>query len=365
MKPILCLTLFSMSLSAIDRNLYVGTYTRGDSSSKGIYLLKMDTSTGALSAPILAAEAGNPSFLAVHKNGRNLYAVNEGSGGSEVLAFSINSDGTLKLLNKQEAKGNGPCHLNIDKTGKFLAVANYGSGSAATFPIGADGSLGGASAMVQHVGKSVNANRQSGPHAHSVNFSRDNKWLYIADLGLDQVKIYSFNAKTGAIQEKAVLETPKGAGPRHLALSKNGLVYVLNEMASSISVFRYTGQATTQPLSTVSALPAGFQGNTSGAETLLHKSGKLLFSSNRGHDTISIFATDPATGNTTLAGHQSINGKTPRNFVLSPDNKFLLAAGQDSDTIQVFRIAAKDRKLDPVGSPAKVGKPVCLRFAAK
>jgi 6-phosphogluconolactonase len=361
MKSILVLTVLSFQLAAAERALYVGTYTRGDSSSKGIYRLTMDTATGKLSAPTLAAEASNPSFLAVHKNGRFLYAVNEGGTGSEVLAFAINADGSLKLLNKQESKGNGPCHLNIDKTGRFLAVANYGSGSAATFPINPDGTLGNAAAAVQHVGKSVNPSRQSGPHAHSVNFSSDNKWLYIADL----IKIYSFNSKTGAIQEKAILESPKGGGPRHIALGKNGLVYGLNEMLSSVSVYRYSGQPVTQAMSTVSALPADFKGNNSGAETLLHKSGKLLFSSNRGHDSIAIYETDPLTGNTKLLGNQNINGKTPRNFVLSPDQKFLLAAGQDSDTIQVFAIDTKAKKLTAVGEPAKVGKPVCLRFSAK
>ncbi len=353
-------TLMTMSLLAADRTAYIGTYTKPEG-SKGIYMVRLNEATGQLSAPELAAESPNPSFLAISKGGKFLYAANEVNNG-DVSAFAILPDGKLSPLNKVKSKGDAPCHLNIDSTGKWLAVANYSSGTAAVLPIGKDGKLGEAVATVQHKGKSVDPRRQEGPHAHSVNFSADNKFLYVADLGLDQVKIYSFDAKTGAISEKAQLETPKGAGPRHLALGDGGLAYVLNEMASSVSVFRWTGEPKGQILTTVSAIPADYKANTSGAEVVLHPKRTLLFSSNRGHDSISIYRTEPATGETKLLGQQPIGGKVPRGFVLSPDAKYLVAGAQNSDLLVAFKVDLAEGKLIPSGSSVKVGSPVCIRF---
>jgi 6-phosphogluconolactonase len=353
-------TLMTLSLLAADPTAYFGTYTK-PGGSKGIYMARLNQSTGQLSAPELAAESNNPSFLTISKGAKFLYAVNEINDG-DVSAFAIEAGGKLRLLNKVKSKGDSPCHLNLDKTGKWLAVANYSSGTAAILPVSADGKLGEAVATVQHKGKSVDPRRQEGPHAHSVNFSADNKFLYVADLGLDQVKIYSFNAITGAITEKAQLETPKGAGPRHLALGAGGLAYVLNEMGSSVSIFRWTGQPKGQLLDTVSAIPADYKLTTSGAEVVLHPKGTLLFSSNRGHDSISIYRTDRSTGSTQLLGQQPIGGKVPRGFVLSPDASFLIAGAQNSDQVFAFKVDLAEGKLIPSGSPIKVGSPVCVRF---
>lgn len=359
-KTILGIILMTTTMIAAERTAYVGTYTK-PTGSKGIYMLRFDEATGKLSTPELAAETPNPSFLTISGGGKFLYAVNEVNDGT-ISAFAIQPGGKLLALNQVKSKGDAPCHLNIDKTGKWLAVANYSSGSAAVFPLAADGKLGEAIATVQHKGTSVDSRRQQGPHAHSVNFSADNKLLYIADLGLDQVKIYSFNAKTGAITEKAQLDTPKGAGPRHLALGPNGIAYVLNEMASSVSVFRYTGQPKGELLNTTSAIPADFKANTSGAEIVLHPKGTLLFSSNRGHDSISIYRVDPATASIKLLGQQPLGGKVPRGFVLSPDGKFLIAGAQNSDQIFSFRINLEEGKLIPIDPPVSLGSPICIRF---
>lgn len=351
-----CMGILTLNLIAADRLAYIGTYTK-PAGSKGIYMVHVDTVTGKLSNPALAAESENPSFLVLSKNGKFLYAVNEINDG-DVSAFAVEPSGTLRFLNKVKSKGDAPCHLNLDDTGKWLAVANYSSGSAAIFPVAADGKLGEAASTVQHKGKSVNAGRQSSSHAHAAYFSSDNRSLYIADLGLDQVKIYSFDAKSGKIAETSMLETPKGAGPRHLALGQNGLVYVLNEMGSSVSVFQ-NGKLR----NTVSAIPSDYKGNTSGAEIVLHPKGTLLFSSNRGHDSISIFRADPATGDLTLLGQQPLGGKVPRGFTLTPDGKFLIAGAQNSDKVFSFQIDLAAGKLIPVGGSVAVGSPVDVRFA--
>ncbi len=343
------------NLIAAERIAYIGTYTKPQA-SKGIYMVRLDAATGKLSKPELAGESESPSFLAIAKNGKFLYAANEISKG-DVSAFAIEPGGKLRFLNKVKAQGDAPCHINIDATGKWLAVANYSSGTAAVLPIAADGKLGEAAATVQHKGKGTDPARQAGPHAHAAYFSGDNKSLYIADLGLDQVKIYSFDAKTGKIAETGHLDTPKGAGPRHLALGANGLAYVLNEMGSSVSVFQ-NGKL----LNTVSAIPADFKANTSGAEILLHPKGTLVFSSNRGHDSISIFRANPSTGELKLLGQQALGGKTPRGFSLTPDGNFLVAGAQNSDKVFSFKVDVAAGTLTPVGESVAVFSPVDVRF---
>lgn len=357
------LLLASTLMSAKDRWLYVGTYTK-PGGSEGIYKIKVDSETGLLGTPQLAAKSSNPSFLAISANGKFVYAANENADG-DVSAYAVQANGDLKYLNQAKARGGAPCHLNIDKTGRWLALANYANGTATILPIGPDGKLGEASDSVQHTGKSVNPNRQSGPHAHSVNFTADNKHLLIADLGLDQVKVYAFDAKAGKIKEVAALETPKGAGPRHAALAKDGTIYVVNEMGSSVSSFRWKGEAKVAPIETVSALPADFKDTSYGAEVVLHPTGKLLFSSNRGLDSIAIFHVNSADGKLTLKGQAPAGGKYPRGFVLSPDGKFLYAAGQNSNTIQAFRVDLDKETLTPLGAPINAGMPVCLRFLGK
>ncbi len=354
--------------SAIAQNrewmMYIGTYTTHG--SKGIYVSHYDAAGNAMT-PKLAAETSNPSFLAIDANRRYLYAVNENPQGT-VSAFSIDrASGTLKALNSVSSKGSGPCHLTLDHTGKWLFVANYDNGRVAMFPVKGDGSLGEASDTKQHQGSSVNKERQSGPHAHMVALSPDNRFLLVPDLGLDQVVVYRFDAAKGSLapNDPPFIKTAAGFGPRHLAFGKGAhFLYVLGEMAASVAVFRYdAAHGSGEPLQTISMLPADFAGAKSGAEITVDASGKFLYASNRGHDSIAVFRIDAAKGTLTAVDRASIQGKTPRNFAIDPSGAYLLAAGQDSGKITRFHIDPRGGALTPAGDPIEVPSPVCIVFA--
>jgi 6-phosphogluconolactonase len=350
---------------------YLGTYTRG--TSQGIYTgeLKLEgPQAGELSGTKLAATAVNPSFVAVHPNQQFLYAVGEiddaGAGkGGGVTAFAIQPGGTLKQLNQQSSGGAGPCHLVVDATGKNVLVANYGGGSAACLPIRDDGTLGEATSFVQHQGSSVNPQRQEKPHAHSVNLDPANRFAIVADLGLDKLLVYKFDAEKGTLtpNDPPYVELPAGGGPRHFAFHPNGkFAFANNEMASSVTALSYDpARGAFTVLETLSTLPKDFSGNNSTAETRVHPNGKFLYVSNRGHDSIAIFSIDPSTGRLKALGHESTRGKTPRNFNLDPSGNYLLAANQDSDNVVVFRVDPKTGLLT-AGEEIKVGSPCCVRF---
>jgi 6-phosphogluconolactonase len=343
-------------LPAQDRTVYVGTYTRG--ASKGIYTFRFNSSTGKTTGPILAAESSNPAFLAVHPNGRFLYAANENPNGT-VSAFSIDNGGRLTVLNSASSRGAGPCHAAIDRSGKWLFAANYTSGSVAVFPIGSDGKLGEASAVIQHSGSSVDRQRQEGPHAHEVVVSADNRFVLVPDLGADQVVIYRFDA--GKLGTPVFVKAAPGAGPRHLAFRPDGrFVYVLNELAASITVLNQDFAAQ----QTISTLPAEFTGSRSGAEIEVHPKGKFLYASNRGHDSIAMFRIDSNKGTLTPAGHVPTQGKTPRNFAIDPTGAYLLAGNQDSGTVVVFRIDPKTGGLTASGQALHIPAPVSLVFTS-
>lgn len=335
--------------AASDQTVYVGTRTR-EGRSQGLYRLTFNPATGAMRDVRLASETVDPSFLAVHPKRALLFSVVATAEG-QVRAFAIEPDGGLRLLNEVSSKGSGPAHIQVDRSGKWVAIANYISGSAAVYRIEADGRLSEAVDAVQHSGKSVHA-RQAGPHAHSVNFSADNRHLYVADLGLDEVKVYEFNAETGKLTAGTSLRTSPGAGPRHLALGASR-VYVLNEISSSVSVFE-AGLL----LETVNALPEGFQGESTAAEIVVDQAGKFIYTSNRGADTIAVFRAGDK-----LRKVADVNvGKTPRGFVLSPDGRFMLVASQAEDTVQAYRVNRTSGLLTAAGPPVKVGSPICLRF---
>jgi 6-phosphogluconolactonase len=348
-------------------NLYVGTYTRPQK-SKGIYAWRFQPATGKLTPIGLVAETASPSFLAVHPNQHVLYAVNELREGA-ISAFAIDPPtGKLTFLNKVSAKGDGPCHISVDRSGRWVYAANYGSGSVAAFPVHEDGSLGDSSAFVQHTGSSVNPGRQKGPHAHSVVIAPDNRFVFAADLGLDQVFGYRIDTNRGgmATDEPTVTKVAPGSGPRHVAFRPDGrFLYVLNEMLSTVVAFRYDAhKGTTEELQTLSTLPADFKGNNSGAEIAAHRSGNYLYTSNRGHDTIAMFRVDLTSGKLTSLGHASTRGKTPRSFGIDPTGTWLFAANQDSDNMAMFRIDLKTGNLNPVGDMIEAFAPVCVVFAA-
>ena len=348
--------------------VYVGTYTRG--TSEGIYLCRMDLSTGKLEAPALAAEAVNPSFLALHPNRRFLYAVGEmgsfaGKKAGAVSAFALDpATGKLGLLNQQASGGAGPCHLAVDRTGRYVLAANYTGGSVVCLPIQQDGRLGEATSFVQHEGSSVNPRRQRGPHAHCVNLDAANRFAVSADLGLDKVLIYRFDATAGRLtpNDSPWAKVAPGAGPRHFAFHPSArFAYVINELDSTVTAFRYDAKrGVLSTLGTVSTLPEGFDGQNSTAEIDVHPSGEFLYGSNRGHDSIVIFAVDADQGTLRQVGHQSTQGKTPRNFAIDPTGRYLLAANQASDTIVVFRVDAKTGQLHPTGHSVSVPSPVCV-----
>jgi 6-phosphogluconolactonase len=369
--PLLCASVGAPASWAADYLVYFGTYTRGE--SKGIYVARFDPAAGRLGQVELAAETPSPSFLAIHPNKRFLYAVSElyaasGPKGGAVSAFAIDrATGKLTLLNKVSSRGGGPCHLAIDKTGKFIAVANYGTGSAAVMPIQEDGRLGEAAGFQQHSGSSVDPKRQQGPHAHSVNFSPDNRFLFVADLGLDRVLIYRFDAAKGTIEpnDPPFAAVKPGSGPRHFTFHPNGrFAYVINEMASTVTAFAYDARrGALREIQTISTLPKDFTGTNHTAEVLAHPSGRFLYGSNRGHDSIAVFSIS-AKGTLTPVEQTSTQGKVPRNFNLDPAGAWLLAANQDSDNVVVFRIDAQTGRLKPNGEPVRVVAPVCIKFLA-
>ena len=350
--------------------LYVGTYTSGE--SKGIYRFQLDLATGALTPAGDPTETVNPSFLALHPSGRFLYAVNEtGDAPTDpsgaVSAFAIDpATGGLTFLNQQPSGGAAPCHVTIDKEGRHAIVANYWGGTVEVLPIQADGRLGPPSMVLRHQGRSPSPGRPAEPHPHSTNFDDANRYAFVADLGLDQVVAYRFEGKTGLLapHESGTVRLAAGAGPRHLAFHPDGRqAYVINELDSTITHLAYDAATGTMTAGqTVSTLPAGFQGKNSTAEIVVHPDGRLLFGSNRGHDSIAIFTIDGATGTLKPAGHQPTGGKTPRHFAIDPTGAYLLAANQDSDTIAVFRIDRATGRLEAVGRPAHVPRPVCLRM---
>jgi len=350
--------------------VYIGTYT--GAKSRGIYVSRFDSRTGTLTVPELAVESKNPSFLAVHPNGRNLYAVGEaenfaGKRAGSVSAFRIDkSSGKLTLLNQQPSGGPGPCHLAVDQTGKCVLVANYGGGSIAALPIVSEGSLGEITSFVQNQGSGTNPQRQSAPHAHFIAADQGNRFALVCDLGLDKVLVFRLELDkpllTPNVPPSASLAG--GAGPRHLVFHPGGrIVYVVNEMGSSLSAFSYDPtHGTLKHLQTLSTLPDGFKGNNSCAEVQIHPSGKFVYASNRGHDSIASFATDAASDALVPKGHHPTEGKTPRHFALDPSGKWLLAENQGSDNITVFRVDTGTGQLESTGHKAEVGAPVCAVF---
>jgi 6-phosphogluconolactonase len=349
--------------------VFVGTYT--GAKSKGIYRFEFDTTTGKLTGPELAAETKNPSFLAIHPSQRFLYAVGELDKGGGVSAFALDATtGELKPLNQQSSVGAGPCHIVVDRAGKNALIANYGSGSVAVLPIGSDGKLAEASAFVQHEGKGADPGRQSGPHGHSINVDAGNHFAVAADLGLDQLRVYKFDADKGRLtpNDPPFLATAPAAGPRHFAFHPNGKwAYVINEMNMTLDAMAWDGEkGTLKRMQTISTLPKDAVGkNFSTAEVVVHPSGKFVYGSNRGHNTIVGYAIDQKTGELTLIGHQGEGIKTPRNFNIDPTGSFMIVASQDGGSVVVFRIDPKTGELKSTGITGEVGAPVCVKFVPK
>ena len=355
--------------------VYIGTYT--NTTSKGIYVSRLDLAQGTLTAPVLAAESDNPSFLAVHPTRDWLYAVNEigtyeGKPSGSVSAFAINRDSWRAHANQQA----GVCRRRVRRTSpsttaaRNVLVANYGGGSVAVLPVGADGALKPASAFVQHTGSSVNPARQKGPHAHSVIVDKTDRFAYVADLGLDKIMIYQLDAAKGALvaADPAFAAATPGAGPRHFAIHpQQRFAYAINELENTVTAYtRDSGRGSLTALQTISTLPADVKAlpTYSTAEVLVHPTGRFLYGSNRGHDSIAVFSIDQATGRLTFVETVATEGSTPRGFGIDPSGAFLIAGNQRSDSVVVFRINPETGRLTPTGSKIAVGAPVSVKFVA-
>jgi 6-phosphogluconolactonase len=355
------LSLFA-STGLATEDFYVGTYTKFFG-SKGIYHFQFDEKTGAVSKGQLAVKTVSPSFVIIHPNRHWVYSVNETDDG-HVSAFRIAADGQLQLLSQQSAKGAAPCHISLDETHRFLFVANYTSGSVASLPVQRNGALAPIVSFEQQHGGGANKDRQEGPHAHSIYADPANRFVYSCDLGNDHIERYRFNAEKGTLTP---LKTPaakvaSGSGPRHLVLDPRGFAYVVNEMGNTVTVLHWDKEAgTMHAIQTLPTLPKGFTGQNTTAEIALHPNGHFLYASNRGHNSIAIFAV-AENGRLSFIEHVSTKGKTPRNFAFDPTGRWLLAANQDSNDIFVFRVNSHTGKLTPTAQRVRVGKPVCVAF---
>jgi 6-phosphogluconolactonase len=356
--------------------VYVGTYT--GAKSKGIYVFRLETrnpdvSQNVLLVPLgLAVETPSPAFLAVDPQRRLVFAVNEvnefeGQPSGAVSAFSVDAaTGKLTLLGQRSSKGTGPCHLILDNAGRNLLVANYGSGSVAVLPVAADGRLGEATDFVQHTGHGVHPDRQRRPHAHCVTLDPANRFAFVCDLGLDKIMAYRFDAEKGKLtpNEPAFTATAPGAGPRHMVFCPDGrFAYVVNELNSTVTALAYDREkGVLTEVQTVSTLPEYFDGPNTTAEIDVHPSGKYLYASNRGHESVVLFEINRENGTLTFVEAQTTGGKTPRHFGIQPSGDHLAIANQNSDTLLLCRIDATSGRLKPSGVFAEAPSPVCVQF---
>lgn len=349
--------------------VYIGTYTSG---SGEIYVFKFNQDTGSLESVGKAMSMANPSFLAVSPNKRFLYAVNEmgsfeGGKTGAVSSYSINPEtGGLTFLNARPSGGTFPCHVTVDMMGRHVLVANYSSGSVCVFPILDDGSLGEASDLVQHKGASVNPKRQEGPHAHSVTVDPSNKYVYVADLGIDKIMIYKFDSRRGrlTLNDQPWISVHPGAGPRHFTFHPDRkFAYVINELDSTITAFSYNSETGgLKAIQIISTLPEGYKGTNYPADIHVSPSGSFLYGSNRGHDSIVIYEIDKNSGRLSMIGHEPTRGRIPRNFAIDPSGRFLLVANRGSDSVVVFRVDGNTGLLKPTGGEVRVTAPACIRF---
>jgi 6-phosphogluconolactonase len=356
-----------MSTASRDPFLFVGTYTEHEGSqSQGIYVYRMDPSSGKLTFEWETKGVLNPSFLDLHPERDFLYAVNEvhrfgGEDGGGVSAFSVDpASGELRLLNAYSSHGKDPCYISIEQTGRFALVANYTSGTVAMLPIRADGQLGPATDVIQHSGSSVHPERQTNPYAHCIRPDPTNRFAIATDLGADKLLIYRMDLENGKLKKYEEVKVQPGAGPRHIIFHPNGyFMYLINELNSTLIVYRYHS-GSLEELQTITTLPWGFQGENLCAD--LHIRGKYLYASNRKHDSLALYLIDENTGRLTYEADIPSGGKEPRSFVIDPSGSFLLAAHERSDNIVVFRIDPATGNLSPTGQEAKLSQPVCVRF---
>jgi 6-phosphogluconolactonase len=351
--------------------VYFGSYC--EAQDEGIQVFSFDLSSGALTKVGGVSGVKNPSFLAIHPSKKFLYTVSEtnefsGKNVGAVVAFALDDKGVPTRVNAQSSEGQAPCHISLDRAGKNALVANYGNGSVAVLPIGEDGKLGAPSCSIQHEGKSVDKQRQEGPHAHAINLDPANRFALAADLGLDKILVYEFDGAKGTIapNDPPAAAVPPGSGPRHFAFHPSGkYAYACGEMTSTVIAFTYdAGNGVLTEQQVLSTLPQETKGNST-AEIQVSPDGRHVYVSNRGHNSVAVFRVDETTGKLAAAGHCPTGGKTPRNFGIDPSGKWLIAANQESGNVVVFKIDAKSGMPSPVGHEVQVSKAVCVKFLVR
>jgi len=350
--------------------MYVGTYT--GPASRGIYAYRFDVATGQATPVGLVAETANPSFLAIDPTQRFLYAANEisdyqGQKSGAISAFAIDrKSGKLTFLNQVSSHGAGPCYVSLDQTGKYVLTANYDGGTVAVFPVLKDGRLGEATAVIQHGEHGADPAHQEDPQPHQIDLSSDNRFAIASYLGLDQLLVYRFDPARGTLTANVppFTKVDAGARPRHFAVHPgNKFLYVIEESASAVTEFSYdAANGTLSRMATVSTLPQGFKGDNTTAEIKVHPDGKFLYGSNRGHDSIAVFALDPATGMPHFLEFVPTGGKKPRNFEIAPGGAFLIAANQNSNNLVIFKIDPQTGHLTPTGQLLEAPSPACIKF---
>lgn len=353
------------AVQAKDIDVYFGT---GDQGSRGIYSAVLNTESGHLSPARLVAEIGAPGFLTLHPDRKTLYAVSA-SGEPGVAAYKIEGNGELNLRSKEPIGDGDSAHISVHPSGKFLLTAQYGGGSVALFPIANDGSVQPRSQLIKHKGGSgVVGNRQDSPHPHWVGFSPDGRFAFVPDLGLDQIIIYRVNEKEPALEFHGVAQSVAGGGPRHMRFSTDGqFIFLLNELSLSVTTFAYNAaDGTTERLTTTPALTEAVKAKeafNSASEILTHPNGRFIYSANRGHDSVSVYHADPATGSLVVSEVEPVRGSWPRNINLDPSGKWLLAAGANSNTISVFEVDPESGELTfQTKGIINVPNPICILF---
>lgn len=348
--------------------VFIGSYA--EATHDGIYVYRMDRETGALTPLDRVSGLQNPTFLNLDAEKNRLYAIAErladGKREGAAVAFAIDPfRGKLTELSRANTVDTTTCHIRRDATGRFFAVASYSGGKVGLLAAGENDTVGALLDVKQHEGGSVDPTRQDRPHPHSVFFSPDNRFAFVPDLGLDRIRAYRLSTDDGRLEFHGDTAVPPGAGPRHLAFHSSGnYIYVINELDSTIASFRYEAAAgALRPLEVVSTLPTGFDGENACAEVQISPDGAYLYGSNRGHDSIVIFAIDRDTGRLSLVGHTPTRGGHPRHFALSPEGEFLLAANRDSDNVVVFRVRKETGELEYTGHSVQAAKPVCVMMA--
>jgi len=357
------------TVHADDPLIYVSAFAAGEKGA--IHAFRFDSETGTLKPQHRTTDVQHPFFLAISPDSRFLYSIDtEKFGGTEdefVAAYAIKGrSGKLERLNQQSAKGTASCYLDIDSTGKTVVLANYSTGNVAALPVQADGSLGAATAFVQHEGSSVDPKRQKAPYAHSIVISPDNRFALAADLGIDKVLIYRLDAAASKLSVNAAqasVSVEPGSGPRHLTFHPNGKsVYLINELKNTVTFFAYepqSGKLTTQQ--TISTLPADFDGVTHTADVKITPNGKFLYGTNRGHDSIACYRIGDD-GMLSLIKIEPSLGKGPQNLLITPDGQWLICANMPGNSVVVFRINSKTGELTPTGEPISMPMPSCIRW---